>query len=178
MAGGKREEETTGEEKILNKKNQAGKEQRRQPLPVDLEAAARETLPRAQPHPTDGFSNPAFERSSGQAPTSRARATGQLQQSAQPQCQWGRAPQLPPQGSLGMPGTSSAPLPAPLPMVRALPDDLGLFSKRPNFHLPFSSSQIAQMTGSIPCPASTQICFSCNHASGSRPCQGLGTGIN
>lgn len=145
---------------------------------ADLDAAACEALPRAQPHPRDVFSNPAFERSSGRAPTSGARATGQLQQPAQPWHQRDGVLQLLPWGSLGVPGTSSAPLPAPLPTVRALPDHWGSSSKRPNFHLLFSSSQIAQMTGSIPCPASTLVCFSCNSAGRIRPCQGLGTGIN
>lgn len=144
---------------------------------VDLDAATHKALPKAQPHPAGVFSNP-FERSSGQASTSRARATGQLQQPAQPRCRWGRAPRLLLRGRLGVPGTSSALLPAPLPMARALPDDQSLFSKRPNLHLLFSSSQIAQRTSSIPCPASMRVCFSCNRAGGIRPCQGLGVGIN
>lgn len=65
-----------------------------------------------------------------------------------------------------MPGTSPAPLPAPLPTARALPGNQGLYPKEPNFHVLFSSSQIAQGTSSIPCPASTQVCFTCNHAGG------------
>ena len=51
----------------LMRKNKQGRSRGGSHCPrgADLDAATREALPRAQPHPTDGFSNPAFERSSG-----------------------------------------------------------------------------------------------------------------
>lgn len=131
---------------------------------ADLDAATCEALPGAQPHPTDGSSNPAFDIGTG---SEWGWGHGAAPADSTARQQWGIAPWLLLRGSLGVPGTSSAPLPAPL-------GQSGLIPKRPNFHVLFSSSQIAQGTSSIPCPLSTQVHFICKHADGIRPCQDLG----